>query len=666
MAFDLYAAQDYGFGTQDVTNPTDTINSYAKVTAINATAITVDDASAFNVGTEILLHDTSPGRWLIAFVTDKTGNVLTLNKDASTVWASLPNYLQAVTIPHYKTLTIQSGHSISPTAFSDGKGGIIAFKCNESFTLGGSVNLVDKGIPVADKSIRSLTYWESQAVADTDSYSGYENATMPHYVPLNSGDGLAFIITKKFIRKNNARIGNPNTAGLAYCRGNNHPDRPNVTNVGGSTIFICAETIQSFNAAMLAKYRDTSKSEGKGLARCYIASNTALANDEALYSYDIISDPTRLKSNCYINDFGDGKSSARTNPTKDVNIFAQVFSIYRKQIEYFNKSSTYTFPQGALIMVHFNNMTTSVTADSGRFYLTHVLSDDGYRLTVDADPPFTVDLDYYSAQIIHIPRCPAFTLNQIYNYTKEYDGKTGGIFAIAVKGVCDLRGGVIDMANKSGSGPNAGGETKNAPYNVDNKPMTFGNVYNHSRLPLGEGHGSIFILAKTLKLDGNTRLGATYTGNAFGGANRDSLSGGWQGVGDELAGSGKGGGHVNSNMDGYGGYGCNTYHYDGSAHKRLIYNGQQGAHLFIVADTIDGLTLANISTGGGADFPVQGGCQPGGAGYGGGAGNYSYDGGSGGYLGGGIQADGWSGGGGAGAAFIYANNVLNQSTGNII
>lgn len=662
MAFDLYAAQGYGFGTQDVTNPTDPINSYAKVTAINTTAITVDDSSAFNVGTEILLHDTSPGRWLIAFVSDKTGNVLTLNKDVSNVWASLPNYLQAVTIPHYKTLTIQKNNSISPPAFQNGKGGILVFKCNESFTLNGSINLVDKGISTAtaDIPIRILgeRHWEAtDARFDTDIYSGYENATMPYYVPLNSGDGMAFIISKRFNADTAARIGNPATKGRAYFRAGVADDY--VTNVGGSTILLVAESLNSF-VHVFAKYRDPSKPLGEGLARCYVASDTVLPNDEALYSYDIISDPTRLKANCNIGGFGNGSFGSKTNPEKDINVFAQVLSIDDKKIEYANKSASFSWPSQALVLIHFKNKSTSVTNDSGRFYLAHVLSDDGNRFTLSASPPFTVDLDNYSAQIIRVPQYKDFTLNQTYNYTKTYDGKTGGIFAIAVKGTCDLRGAVIDMQGKGGNFSAA--QPVASPYNFDNKPMTFGNVYNHSRLPIGEGHGSIFILAKTLKLDGDTRLGATYTGNAFGGANRDSLSGGWKGVGDELAGSGKGGGHVNDFADGYGGYGCNAYHYDSG--KRLLY-AQQGAHLFIVADTIDGLSLANISTGGEASSSLFG-CQPGGAGYGGGSGSNTHAGGSGGYLGGGVESNGFLGGGGAGAAFIYANNVVNQSTGNIV
>lgn len=655
MAFDIYAAQGYGSGSADVVNPADTLNAYAKVTALNGNSITVDDASAFNVGGELFLHDTSPGRWLIATITAKVGNVLSLNKNV--LWQTLPAYLQAVTVPHFKTLTIESGHSISPPAFLNGKGGIIVFKCSEALTLGGAINLVDKGIAPADKSIRSYVSHEDSGVEDTSPFSGYENAVMPYYVPLNAGDGLAFIITKKLIKTGSGRIGNPDNKcqGAAYCRGANHPSRPYATNVGGSTILLVAETLQGYSPQLLAKYRDKDKTQGKGLARCYVASNTVLNNDEALYSYDIISDPSRLKTNCNINGFGYG-SANKSNPSADVNSFARVVAIDDKTITYADKTDDNDWTNG-LVMIHFKNKSTTYTEYNGRFRLSKVVADDGNRLTLKDAPP-AVSLKHYSAQVIRIPQYLNFTLNASYDKTRPFNGKTGGIFAVAVKDTCDLRGGVLDMSDKGGNV--SAGQPVGAPYNVDNKPLTFGNVYNHSRLPLGEGHGSIFILAKTLKLDQSSRLGAPYPGNAFGGKNGDSLSGGWQGAGDELAGSGKGGGHVNDFVDGYGGYGCSSYHYDGAG-KRLLY-GRQGAHVFIVADTIDGLSLANISTGGAG----SGDGQPGGAGYGGGAGDSGHVGGSGGYLGGGVESSGFMGGGGAGSAFLYVNNVTNQDTSDII
>ena len=260
MAFDISSAQGYGSGSLDVTNPAD-INSYAKVTAVNETQIALDDATGFNVGGEILLHDTAPGRWLIASIVSKSSNVLTLNK-AVTLWDALPDRLQAVTIPHYKTLKIEKNNTLSPADYDStrGTGGILVFKCSESLTLAGNIVLTDKGMPVGDTSFRrsKARLWEAQAVNDTDKYSGYENATMPYYAPLNCGDGLAFIITKTVtFGLNTVKIGNPSTYGVQFCRGASDSDGApsNVTNVGGSTILLVAETINNFRRTVFARYR---------------------------------------------------------------------------------------------------------------------------------------------------------------------------------------------------------------------------------------------------------------------------------------------------------------------------------------------------------------------------------------------------------------------------
>lgn len=651
MAFDISSAQGYGAGTADVTNPSDTINTYARVTAVNDTQIALDDATGFSVGGEILLHDTAPGRWLICSIVSKSSNVLTLNKSV-TLWDALPDRLQAVTIPHYKTLKIERGNTLSPAAYDSSRnvGGILVFKCSESLTLAGNIVLTDKGLPVGDTSFRrsKARSWEEQAVNDTDKYSGYENATMPYYAPLNCGDGLAFIITKNFIRSGSPRIGNPNAAGVRFMRGSS---ADSVTNVGGSTILLVAETLTNFAVNTFSKYRARSASEGYGLARCYIASNTTLTNDEALYSYDIISDPTRLKTNCNISGFGSGTSS-KTNPTVDINQFARVVRIDDATVTYADKSDDVDLAQ-KLVIIHFKNKTTSVTADSGRFWLSKVLSDDGSKIVLK-DPPPSVSLTDYSAQIVRVPQYKNFTLNQTYDFTRKFDGAKGGIFAICVKGECDLRDGIIDMRITNEHNYGVGG---GAPYNVDNNTMTFGNAHNHSRLPIGEGLGSILIIAKTLKLNNSSRLGASWSGNAFGGGNDSFASGGWKGneTVDDAAGSGKGGGYYLHGPRYYGGYGSNAYEYDSKGTRTSHQLGEQGAHLFLVADTIDGLCLANISTGGEGNASGQ----QGGAGYGGGTAQ-----GTGGYLGG--AAGNIFPAGGSGFAFFYCNNFTNLNTENIV
>lgn len=684
MAFDIYDARGYGSSTTDATNPTD-INSYAVVTAISNNTITLDDATNFTAGKEILIHvaagtnKTSLGKWRVALIKSVSGNVLTLNKSvADFITDTFSNYqVQAVTVAAYHDLTISD--TISPPAYSNGKGGIIVIKCSGTLDLsGGKIDLRDKGL--TDSNARAFLEHETSAVLDTDTFSGYENSTAKYRLPLNVGDGAAFIIAKSIKTTSSTRIGNPSTKGVQFCRGaSDSANCPSgVTNVGGSNLLICAESWTNFLPAVIAKYR--SGSQGKGLCRCYIASNTELTNDEGLYSYDIISEPTRLKTNCGIKDFGNGSSANVTNPTSDVNVFARVTSFEGSNIiNYTNKSKDFNFSSGALLMIHFKTKGT-YTSNDGVFYFAKVASDDGFRITLRDKLPDSItaiNLNYYFCQVIRVLQYDNLTINSDYNLTQAFDATkgTGGIFAVAVKDTCDLRGAVINMEGKGGG----------KSYGSDNKPMKFGNTHNHSRLPLGQGNGSVFILAKTLTLNSGSLIGASYAGNAFGGGVGSSITGGGY-KGSELhpnntmsfdgtAGSGAGGGHaihLGEAVDSIrGGYGSNGFNSDNTTYSNDNHKGWQGAHVFIVADTIKNLYLSNIATGGAPEtntkYPELEG-KPGGASYGAGGtmaynmfNSYGAHGGAGGYIGGGIAHDSGRGGSG-GFAFIYANNVVSQST----
>jgi len=228
--------------------------------------------------------------------------------------------------------------------------------------------------------------------------------------------------------------------------------------------------------------------------------------------------------------------------------------------------------------------------------------------------------------------------------------KLGGVFAIAVNGTCDLRGGFVDM---EGCGCGVG-------YGADGLSV-LGNAQNCDRFPLGAGYGSIFILAREILFNENTRLGALYsgggTGGRFGGNNSDGSNqgGGYSGAPDEN-GTGSGGGYLGGGAGSQGTQGtlgtsgarggspAGSGSRAGNAAKGGIGgNGQpagkyrggaQGAHIFIAADSISGLTVANLSTGGEGGQPDG---KPGAAGFGGG----------------GAISDG----GGSGFAFVYANQI---------
>lgn len=674
MAFDLDAAGGLGNGTTDVIADSNTVvNHYAAVSALTATTITLDDASDFNVGDEIFYHvsttydDNRLGRWAFANIAAKNGNVLTVDKDLTALAKLNNSACQVISVPHYKNFTIPSGVTLSPPAFANGKGGIFVCKCSQTFTLAGDLSLVDKGLPADSNRPYLEQEQQGKGKLDTDPYAGWENAATKYQLALNVGDGAAFILADEIHGGNSARIGNPNATGVKYCRGaDDSPNKPEgMTNIGGSTIMLVANRLTSETNfhRHIAKYR--SGTAGRGLARCYLATGTLLSNDEGLYSYDVISDGSRLKKYCNVKDFGAGTGNLtnQANVNSVFNTYARVTEINGKVITYVDKSKAGAFKQGDLVMIHYCQKSNEDTTYAGRFWLSYVDGDDGIdKLTLRDKPPIgNAYLDKYSAQIVLVPQYNNFTLSTTNNKTPKFADGKGGIFAIAVKGTCDLRGGIIDVEGKGGA----------PAYGKIN--MVIGNTHNSTRLPIGEGHGSVFILAKYLRMNSATRIGATYSGSpASGYRGKDGkdlpspisdrhVSPDQSGTGGSPSGAG-----INADNKA-GGYGSNAETVAGR-------KGLQGAHIFIIADTTEELCVDSISTGGQAYQTTHMG-NNGGAGYGGGGvtdtaitqvtstglwGTYVAVGGQGGYIAGGGGGSDETGGGGAGTAFIYCNQAVNQ------
>lgn len=668
MAFDIIAARGYGSAEQgDASNP-QTINQFAAVSAVGSNSITVDDATNFPAGTEILLHiagaktssalASNLGRYKFAKVMSVSGNVLTLSAEPLSL-STADYFYQAVSVPHYKTLTISE--TISPPAFNNGVGGILVFKA-QRLNMSGAINLVDKGL-TAD-SQRPLTTQEDGGTLDTQQLSGYENHDASTNLTLQKGDGACLIIAKRMDCTSSARIGDPNGKGIARCRGaaDSLARNSNYTNVGGSSILIVADTLSSFSPNLISKYRANSLTAGKGLCRAYIATESQIPCDEGLYSYDIISKPERLAKETLIDGCGDGSDGVCNTPSSQQNNYAAVTSITNSG-KTFNLTNVTTagfakFKKDALIMIQAQSNNPNQFAQVGRFFLSKCLSvttTSGKVTAITLERSIDelnisgFDTINYSFQAITIPQYSSFSGSN--KTTPKFENKRGGIFAIAVNGTCDLRGKTIGVEGKGGS---------------SYSPAYTSNARMKNRLPIGHGHGSVFILAKNLKMDTSTRIGATYSGNAYGGASETHAGGGYRGesFNSTAGGSGYGGG--------VGEYGHNGGFCSNAVDWGLYRGGRQGASIFIVAETIDGLCLDALSTGGegGKDakrrdrtLPVAG--SSGGCGYGGGGATFkepynntyiiNNEAGAGGVHGGGAGDGNYSGGGSAGFCFVYSN-----------
>lgn len=747
MAFDLVAAGGYGSGEHgdktganfeesygiinwvaDVVSITSTQNDSSILELTNIGSVSRSDADdvGFFTGTEVLIFSIATGttaaaksfvgKWAVATITDD-GNAsatITVNKNLSQFSnaAACDCLLRIVTVPHFKNLTLNAGESITPN------GGYcpIAFKCSDTLTFnGGHIDLSGKGLSKYDHTqTRPLLNQETNGTLDTDKYSGWENSATKDRLLLNMGDGAAFIIAKKIVVANDeSRIGNPDTTGIQYCRGatDSYNVPSGVTNIGGSTILICAGTFTDFTPKLIAKYRTGTATDGNGagLARCYIASGTTLRNDEGLYAYDNISQPSVVTDTLKIKNFGDGSSGSYNRSLAILNNYAAVraFSTNRKTLTVTNMttSGAVAFEPGVLVMVHAKNKDSTNTRFAGRFYLAKILGINGNDITLDTSAAYNTFSNWlgtYYVQIITIPQFTNFTHTSSTSISPKIPAWSdsngyGGILAIACNGTCNLAGKYLNVMARGGG----------AAYG-ENGLNYIGNAQDYGRLPVGQGHGSVFILAKNLVMDEDTRIGAIYSGavssdgSNYGGRGGDPNSngtrggsgGGYQGATSALpvyagihtgghgTGGCGGGGGVNSGYSNRnnGGYGSSGY----MGTKTATTFSQQGAHIMIIADTITGFNQAAISTGGQGAHDVAARNSStiydaygysGSAGYGGGgaATHGSADGrtcgGGGGYSGGGgggqcttCDESYGAGGGGSGWAFIYCNNVVNQDT----
>ena len=687
MSFDLKLVKNYGdarLGDVEISDGTaEDFESYARVTGIDELddykiILDLDNAfvgrfGTFKAGEEILLHVSAStgeteflGKYLVAkILLVSTNNIITLDKKITEL---IPrdqfNFynVQAVLSLQFDCLTLKNDGEISPKPFDQYNfyGGILFLKCWDSLKFeGGHINLKDLGIPSNRKHLlRPLTEQETAANGESDvaKYSGQENFITAERFLLNAGDGACFIVAKNLYGNTESRIGNPETHGAHFCRGayNSVGVKPaNITNVGGSTILICAENIYNFDEKMIAKYRSASEIEseqGRGLCRCYIASNTILRNDEGLYAYDILSDRNSLSRKLNVKDFGTGNYGSVNNFNKVLNNYAQVTAINQGgcRLTLANETTNGLTPLavGEMILVQVIQRSQNATLNAGEVIITKIMQRGENYIVTDYPAP-DVDLEDYQLQIISIPQFENFTLNEEYTATPKFNGKIGGVFAIAVKNHCDLREGKINVEGKGGA----------TAYGA-NGLAYIGNAQDSFKLPVGSGNGSVFILAKTLTLNENTRIGALYSGlgtnNRLGGSNAalNNVGGGYSGASDK-EGAGSAGGYIGGGgatqniIGGVGGSGANggtSRNYaeftrsavvGGYGSNGLGYGkykgGNSGAHLLIIADKINNFNQACFSTGGEGSK----GAYNGAAGYGGGA--------------------GLSSGGSSGFCFIYSN-----------
>ena len=570
MSFDVDKYGGYGAGTLgNVTlSGSDNFNKSAYIKEVNGTTITCcgDNIDKTSDDDEVLIlvhNGDNIGKFEVRKIISSSYNnqygygetTLVLDDELTYVRYRCP--AQVIKINQYRNLTIPEGAQFRARDMvddtSDGAyGGVVAIKCSGTLTLsGGHINLKDNGLmPYGGCSFiekRAETPQEQSGKLDADSQAGAENSITKDRLIMNIGDGAAFILAKDIVVQNDAsRIGNPDSQGVQYCRGAaDSPNKPEgVSNIGGSTILIATERILyngslvDFTPAFISKYRTMTAAEieagavddekFRGLARAYIAiayrhsTDTSyevsryLNHDEGLYALDVIKNKTRLSTYLNIKNFGNGKkgniifeSGYSCESVNNYALVANPISGWNSTITLSNKiisNSAPAFAVGSLIMIHTTvKSEASITAVNlywnNYFALNRIKAVDGDTITLET--PLRCDPNKYIYQVITIPEYADCTVNTLIgDRIPKWEGGVGGIFAIACSGTLDLRNGGKICVEGKGS-------------DIDNPIPFYGNYSMNARLPIGAGHGSVFILARNIIMDDNTRIGADYDTSGY-------------------------------------------------------------------------------------------------------------------------------------------------------
>ena len=309
-----------------------------------------------------------------------------------------------------------------------------------------------------------------------------------------------------------------------------------------------------------------------------------------------------------------------------INSYAKVTSVmgsgYMITISNQNYGAYGRFAPGEEVMLHISNTSAKNKSDFGLRSFAHITSTSNNVLTLDAKMPVQ-DLSGYTCQVVSVPNFGSLTVSSDV-VPMAYNGNCGGIIAFRVSGALDIsRGRLLTEGCGMGTGAKVAG--------VTDRDLSV-------CLPLNEGNGAVFVVARTITMTASTRLGASWSGALGVGAAFVRGSSFYGRGGNGGAGYGGGGAYANDGSYTYpavsasgttgGRGGADHYHYpqnvtNGGARG---YNSERsrdgaasayaGATVALHAVTITGFTLAALSTGGqGGNYSNDGATGGGGGGY---------------------------------------------------
>ena len=148
-----------GFGSGklgDVTlNAACVMNTSAKAalssgkTQISASYARAGKFGSFAAGNEVMLLNMETGEYECRTISETSGSALKVS-EAFTMFNNGTQIFQVIQIPHFNSLIVNAGITISPNAWDGYSGGIIAFRVKGNCTINGNIITSGKGRPRTD------------------------------------------------------------------------------------------------------------------------------------------------------------------------------------------------------------------------------------------------------------------------------------------------------------------------------------------------------------------------------------------------------------------------------------------------------------------------------------------------------------------------------------
>lgn len=154
----LITRGDGADGNQVISSSNTVVNDYTYLTgneSSGVTILTVNDASAFSAGDEILIHQTqdstngNAGKYEFVDIQSVSGNDITLESGllndyySGTFNALAAQVTQVVRVPNYTDVTIQSGGSVTALPWNGFRGGIVVFRSTGDITFDSGTSGID-------------------------------------------------------------------------------------------------------------------------------------------------------------------------------------------------------------------------------------------------------------------------------------------------------------------------------------------------------------------------------------------------------------------------------------------------------------------------------------------------------------------------------------------